>query len=67
MIKKPLEEMSLEEIDHIIGYQTHFGKIYDTGYELIEKYKKKNKPIDMLRLISYGIIIGRQIERRKKK
>lgn len=66
MIKKPLEDMSLEEIDYIIGMQSPFGKVYDVGYDLIQKYKNRNKPIDMMRLISYGIIIGKQIERRRK-
>ena len=66
MSKKPLEDMSLEEIDYIIGMQTPFGKVYDVGYDLIQKYKSKNKPIDMMRLISYGIIIGQQMERRRK-
>ena len=66
MSKKPLEDMSLEEIDHIIGMQSPFGKVYDVGYDLIQKYKSKNKPIDMMRLISYGIIIGQQMERRRK-
>ena len=66
MIKKPLEDMSLEEIDYIIGMQSPFGKVYDVGYDLIQKYKSRNKPIDMMRLISYGIIIGQQMERRRK-
>mgnify|MGYP003370303612 CR=1 FL=1 len=66
MSKKPLEDLSLEEIEHIIGKQIPFGKIYDVGYDLIQKYKSRNKPIDMMRLISYGIIIGKQIERHRK-
>ena len=61
MSKKHLEDMSLEEIDYIIGMQSPFGKVYDVGYDLIQKYKSRNKPIDMMRLISYGIIIGQQI------
>ena len=66
MSKKPLEDMSLEKIDYIIGMQSPFGKVYDVGYDLIQKYKSRNKPIDMMRLISYGIIIGQQMERRRK-
>ena len=66
MSKKHLEDMSLEEIDYIIGMQSPFGKVYDVGYDLIQKYKSRNKPIDMMRLISYGIIIGQQMERRRK-
>lgn len=66
MSKKHLEDMSLEEIDHIIGMQSPFGKVYDVGYDLIQKYAARNRPIDMMRLISYGIIIGKQIERHKK-
>ena len=38
MSKKPLEDLSLEEIEHIIGKQIPFGKIYDVGYDLIQKY-----------------------------
>lgn len=66
MGKKPLEEMTLKEIDYILSMQCPFGKVYDTGYDLIQKYSKGNKLIDMTRLISYGIIIGQQMERRKK-
>ena len=66
MIIKSLEDMTLEEIDRIIGMQTPFGKVYDVGYDLIQKYKNRNRPIDMMRLISYGIIIGKQIERHRK-
>ena len=66
MSKKPLEDMSLEEIDYIIGMQTPYGKAYDVGYELMQKYRKDHGHIDIMRFISYGIIIGQQTERRKK-
>lgn len=66
MIKKPLEDMSLEEIDFILGQQRPFGKDQEVGIELYKRMRMKNELLALHSLISYGIIIGKQIERRRK-
>ena len=66
MSKKPLEDMSLEEIDFILGQQSPFGKDQEGGIELYKRMRMKNELLALHSLISYGIIIGQQMERRRK-